>query len=102
MISTDHNGFECIFFKYAEIFPVSYFLTIVKTFKLKMDEELIKLQEQTKLIRKRNRPKSRLDKRKNELFRLHKAGASIAELQRYLKSKKIKVTYSTVYRFMHK
>lgn len=64
--------------------------------------ELLALKAQTQSIRKRSykQRKSRLDKYKFELLELHRAGASGSELQRYLRSKKIKVTHSTVQRWL--
>jgi hypothetical protein len=67
-----------------------------------VQSELSTLKTQTKTIRKRSyrQRKSRLDKFKFELLELHRAGASGAELQRYLRSKRIKVTHSTVQRWL--
>lgn len=64
--------------------------------------ELLALKAQTKSLRKRSykRRKSRLDKYKFELLELHQAGATGAELQRYLRSKRIKLTHSTVQRWL--
>lgn len=65
-------------------------------------EELTALKKQTKLIRKRvyTTRKSRLDKYKFELLELNRAGSSIAELQRFLRGKHIKVVHSTVARWV--
>lgn len=65
-------------------------------------KEFITLKKQTKLIRKRvySSRKSRLDKYKFELLSLHKAGCSIAEIQRFLRTKRIKVVHSTVSRWV--
>ena len=64
--------------------------------------ELLALKAQTASLRKRSykRRKSRLDKYKFELLELHRAGATGAELQRYLRSKRIQVTHSTVQRWL--
>lgn len=64
--------------------------------------ELLALKAQTESLRKRcyKRRKSRLDKYKFELLELHRAGATGAELQRYLRSQRIKVTHSTVQRWL--
>lgn len=69
-----------------------------------VQKELLALKVQTKSIRKRSYSarKSRLDKFKFELLELHKAGCSIAELQRFLRSKRIKVAHSTVSRWLVK
>lgn len=61
--------------------------------------ELIKLQTQTKSIRKTSYSSSRLDRYKAELLLLRKEGASIAELQRWLRSNRVKVAWSTVSRW---
>lgn len=69
-----------------------------------VQSELSTLKAQTKSIRKRSykQRKSRLDKFKFELLELHRAGATGAELQRYLRSNRIKVTHSTVQRWIDK
>jgi hypothetical protein len=66
------------------------------------DKELEKLREQTKVIRKTKHYKSRIDRHKGEVIRLHKAGATVAEVQRFLRSKRIKLAYSTVHRWLSK
>lgn len=69
------------------------------------ENETKKLKERTKIMRKKpykNRV-SRLDKYTFELLELSRAGASIAELQRWLRHEcRIKVAYSTVYRWVQK
>ncbi len=67
-----------------------------------VQNELETLQKQTQIIRKRRFSKSRLDKFKGELLLLKDSGASTAELQRFLRTKKIKVAWSTVYRWLEK
>ena len=66
--------------------------------------EVKALKEQTKIIRKRSysRRKSKLDKYGGELITMSKQGASHAELQRWLKKKRISVDRSTVCRFIKK
>lgn len=64
--------------------------------------EVEKLREQTSTIRKTRYSRSRLDRYKGELLSLHKAGASCAELQRFLRKKRIKVVHSTVARWLLK
>lgn len=64
--------------------------------------ELKSLQAETKAIRKTTYRKSRLDKFKGELLLLHRKGAKPAELQRWLKSKRIKVVLSTITRWLKK
>ncbi|MCP6001090.1 hypothetical protein NL386_25935 [Klebsiella pneumoniae] len=64
--------------------------------------ELAALQAQTRRIRQvRYRP-SRLDRYTGELLSLHQAGASAAELQRWLRARRIKVVLSTVTRWLEK
>jgi len=65
--------------------------------------EVEALKAQTKTIRKRSytQRKSRLDKFHTELVAMHKHGATIAELTRWLRKKKaIKVAESTVNRWL--
>lgn len=67
--------------------------------------ELAALQAQTRRIRRirqvRYRP-SRLDRYTGELLSLYQAGASAAELQRWLRARRIKVVLSTVTRWLEK
>lgn len=67
-----------------------------------VQKELLALKDQTKSIRKQrySARKSRLDKFKFELLELHRAGSSIAELQRFLRARRIKVVHSTVARWV--
>ncbi|EID5629741.1 hypothetical protein ABV825_005128, partial [Escherichia coli] len=46
--------------------------------------------------------KSRLDRYTGELLQLYRAGASAAELQRWLREKRIRVVLSTVTRWLAK
>lgn len=66
--------------------------------------EVQKLKQQTQLIRKRPyfRRQSRLDKYKGELLSMYRAGARPAELQRWLKAKRINVVLTTVLRYLKK
>jgi hypothetical protein len=66
------------------------------------DLEVKKLKEQTSTIRKTRYSKSRLDRYKGELLTLSQSGATCAELQRYLRTKRIKVVHSTVARWLAK
>ena len=66
------------------------------------ENELLALKQQTKIIRKKRFTRSRLDKHSGELLSLYKAGASIAELQRWLRANRIKVEHSTVSRWLDK
>ncbi|ELV8625803.1 MULTISPECIES: hypothetical protein [Vibrio] len=70
-----------------------------------VQSELSALKDQTQTIRKRSYStrKSRLDKYKYQLLELHQAGATGAELQRWLRTnKRIKVAHSTVLRWLEK
>lgn len=60
------------------------------------------LRTQTRLLRKRQyrRRQSRLDAYTSELLALHAAGANVAELQRWLRERRIKVVHSTVARWL--
>lgn len=64
--------------------------------------EAAALRAQTQRIRKRQyrRRQSRLDRHTAELLALHAAGASVAELQRWLRGQRIKVVHSTVARWL--
>lgn len=64
--------------------------------------EVEQLKAQTKMIRKREyaRRASKLDKYKGELFAMHDAGASGAELRRWLQKKRINVVLTTVLRYL--
>lgn len=64
--------------------------------------ELAALQQQTKIIRQRRYATSRLDKYAGELLDLHRAGATTAELQRWLRAHRIRVVHSTVARWLIK
>lgn len=64
--------------------------------------ELSRLKSQTQTIRKKRYTKSRLDVFKGELLSLSRAGASVAELQRWLITKKIKVNWTTIRRWLDK
>lgn len=64
--------------------------------------ELEKLQQQTKQIRKTRYSTSRLDKFKRELVQLNAAGASVSQIQRWLRSNRTKVAWSTVNRWLKK
>ena len=64
--------------------------------------EVKKLKKQTSTIRKSRFSQSRLDRYKGELLTLSRSGATCAELQRYLRSKRIKVVHSTVARWLAK
>ena len=67
---------------------------------LDVDAELARLKAQSQSIRKKRFRKSRLDRYHGELLSLHRAGAKPAELQRWLRSKRVKVVLSTVIRWL--
>ena len=70
-----------------------------------VQSEISILKAQTQAIRKRSYSarKSQLDKHRTSLLELHKAGATSAELQRWLRAnKRIKVAHSTVLRWLEK
>ncbi len=64
--------------------------------------ELATLRQQTAAIRKSRYPHSRLDRHRAELLALYRAGASTAELQRWLRKNRIQVVHSTVARWLTK
>jgi hypothetical protein len=67
-------------------------------------DEVADLKRQTSTIRKRSyrTRKSRLDKHTYELLELRKHGASVAEIQRWLRKQRVKVAHSTVLRWFEK
>jgi len=68
------------------------------------DAEVTRLKAHTKARRKRNysRRISKLDKYKGEIMSMHRAGASGAELQRWLKEKRISCALTTVLRYVQR
>lgn len=62
--------------------------------------ELARLKVQTVILRKKVYKRSRLDRYKGELLQLKHQGATTAELQRWLKDKRIKVVWTTVKRWL--
>jgi hypothetical protein len=66
------------------------------------DTELEALRRQTGEIRRRRYTRSRLDRYRGELQQLHRTGASVAELQRWLRARRIRVVHSTVARWIAK
>ena len=64
--------------------------------------ELAKLKAHTRTRRKPRFYTSRLDRYTGELLQLHRAGATAAELQRWLRAKRINVAHSTVTRWLAK
>jgi len=66
------------------------------------ETEAVRLKAETKTIRSRGYRRSRLDKYTAELITLRHQGVSIAELQRWLRCKRIKIAWSTVSRWLNK
>ena len=66
------------------------------------DTELEALRRQTGEIRRRRYTRSRLDRYRGELLLLHRGGASVAELQRWLRARRIRVAHTTVARWIDK
>lgn len=64
--------------------------------------EVAKLKADTATRRKPRFTRSRLDRYTGELLELHRAGASVAELQRWLRARRVKVAHSTVARWLAK
>ena len=64
--------------------------------------ELEALRRQTGEIRRRRYTRSRLDRYRGELLLLHRGGASVAELQRWLRARRIRVVHTTVARWIDK
>jgi hypothetical protein len=66
--------------------------------------EVAKLKAQTKAIRKRSyfQRISKLDKYRGELLTMYRAGASGAELLRWLKTKRVTCAPSTLSRYIKK
>ena len=64
--------------------------------------ELAELRRQTAEIRRRRYTKSRLDRYRGELLQLRRNGASVAELQRWLRDHRIRIVHSTVARWVTK
>lgn len=62
--------------------------------------EVARLRANSAARRKTTYRKSRLDRYAGELIQLHDAGASTAELQRWLREHRIAVTHSTVARWL--
>lgn len=64
--------------------------------------ELAELRRQTAEIRRRRYTKSRLDRYRGQLIQLRRNGASVAELQRWLRDHRIRIVHSTVARWVTK
>lgn len=62
--------------------------------------EAARLRELTTARRKPNYRSSRLDRYAGELLQLRQAGASVAEIQRWLRERRIVVVHATVARWL--
>jgi len=71
---------------------------------MNVEEEVKRLKAQSRQLRKRSysRRKSRLDRYGGEIVALRNAGATCAEIQRWLREKRIKVHRTTVSRYLAK
>ncbi|HRW67003.1 MAG TPA: hypothetical protein P5032_14895 [Candidatus Competibacter sp.] len=67
-----------------------------------VEAEAQRLQAHTQTIRKKRYAPSRLDRYQGELLQLHRHGVTTAQLQRWLRAKRIKVAWSTVSRWLQK
>ncbi len=66
------------------------------------EAEVARLQANSAARRKTTYRKSRLDRYAGELIQLHNAGASKAELQRWLREHRMRVAHSTVARWIRR
>ncbi|MCY1422248.1 hypothetical protein D9M71_379240 [compost metagenome] len=62
--------------------------------------EAARLRATTRMRRKTTYRRSRLDRYAGELLALHRAGATIAELQRWLGERRVRVVHTTVARWL--
>jgi hypothetical protein len=68
--------------------------------KFDVETELAKLKAETRALRQKRFKNSRLNAYRGELVRMHEEGATVAELQRWLKAKRISVAWTTVKRWL--
>ena len=64
--------------------------------------EVAHLKADTCARRRRRRASSRLDRHTHELLALHDAGATVAELQRWLAARRVRVHQTTVGRWLRR
>ncbi len=64
--------------------------------------EAARLKADTRARRRRRRTASRLDRHTHELLALYDAGASVAELQRWLEARRVRVHQTTVGRWLRR
>lgn len=67
-----------------------------------VEAEAARIRAHTHAIRKKRYRPSQLDRYRGELLQLHQAGITPAELQRWLRAKKVNVVWSTVNRWLRK
>lgn len=63
--------------------------------------EVARLSQMQAINRRKRYCKSRLDKFRHQLLALHKAGASLSQLQLWLRHNRLKVSRSTISRWLH-
>jgi len=68
--------------------------------KFDVETELAKLKAETRELRQKRFKNSRLNAYRGELVRMYEKGATVAELQRWLKVKHISVAWTTVKRWL--
>ncbi len=68
--------------------------------KFDVETELAKLKAETRELRQKRFKNSRLNAYRGELVTMHEEGATVAELQRWLKAKRISVAWTTVKRWL--
>ena len=64
--------------------------------------EAARLKSDTRARRRRRRTSSCLDRHTHELLALHDAGATVAELQRWLEARRVRVHQTTVGRWLRR
>jgi len=64
--------------------------------------ELEEIKRKRKVSKRKRYYKSKLDKFKFELLKLHKSGASLGDLQFFLRKNRTKVAQSTIHRWLKK
>ena len=65
-----------------------------------VETELAKLKAETRELRQKRFKNSRLNSYRGELVKMRSKGATVAELQRWLKAKRISVAWTTVKRWL--
>lgn len=68
--------------------------------KFDVETELVKLKAETHELRQKRFKNSRLNAYRGELVKMRIKGATVAELQRWLKAKRISVAWTTVKRWL--